>query len=353
MSTSEKVDKDAWRGDWLEDHGDLPIENKSSNYNEEQDMHEIAVAAAEEAIQRVLTSAQKVDVDAICEDIDGSHCSHQDVSNQGYAVENSSQTPINNPSKARKVSESEPDAIANDHFPTLVSQVRTSKQFDVSDDHASATMAASILGDKAIYNDMYGLMASNVVLWDIVFPELAEVRPCEQNDETLAMISKAYAHVEITFSKESSLVQLVPTPLQFRITSLDRCIPKKFEDFVFMQEMSDDGYIRKYGISASLYSADTSSRVRAELLHEFRSHLQRIQRCLVKAQHHLEEANKWNEYVGAIILEWVRQFPKSSTSSNFFIRQNIKQGDVHVLERILDDKKPDVVNRAVILNKLE
>jgi hypothetical protein len=69
-------------------------------------------------------------------------------------------------------------------------------------------------------------------------------------------------------------------------------------------------------------------------------------------QTHIEDANKWNDYVGATILEWVSQFSMSSTSLNFFIRQNIKQGDIRALERILDDKKPAVVDRAVMLKKL-
>ena len=117
--------------------------------------------------------------------------------------------------------------------------------------------------------------------------------------------------------------------------------------------MSDDGYVRKYGISASIYSAHISSEDRTDRLYQFKSHLQRIHRCLGKAQIHIEDANKWNDFVGATILEWVSQFSMSSTSSNFFIRQHIKTPDVRALERILDDKKPAVVDRAVMLNKLK
>lgn len=348
---STKVDKDAWRGDQTTDHSDLPAESGSSNYNELQNLQEIAAAAAEEAIQRVLAPSQEVDANATCE-------TDQDVSNQRHSVEHSGQSIINTSSQARKSCKIEPDSIDNDHVSTLTSQVPASKQSDISsDDHASATctMASSILSDKAIYNDIYDLMTNNLVLWDAL-SGLAEVRATcsEQNDETLAMFSKAYAHVEITFSSDAlSLVQIVPEPIQFRITSLDRSVPRKFEDFIFAQEMSDDGYVRKYGISASIYSAHISSGDRTDRLHQFKSRLQRIHRCLVKAQKHIEDANKWNDFVGATILEWVSQFSMSSTSSNCFIRQNIKQGDVRALERILDDKKPAVVDRAVMLNKLK
>jgi hypothetical protein len=348
--SNEKVDKDAWRGDKTRDHIDLPVEITSSSYNELQNLQEIAAAAAEEAIQRVLAPSQEVDANAAtCE-------TGQDVPNQRHSAEHSGQSFINTPSQARKKEESH---VPTFHVSTLMSQVPTSKQSDVSsDDHASATctMASSILSDKAIYNDIYDLATNNLVLWDAVCPELAELRAAcsEQNGETLAMFSKAYAHVEITFSSEtSSLVQIVPTPIQFRITSLDRSVPRKFEDFIFAQEMSDDGYVRKYGISASIYSADISSGDRTGRLYEFKSHLQRIHRCLVKVQTHIEDANKWNDYVGATILEWVSQFSMSSTSLNFFIRQNIKQGDIRALERILDDKKPAVVDRAVMLKKLK
>ena len=333
----------------------MPAESGSSNYNELQNLQEIAACAAEEAIQRVLAPSQEVDANATCE-------TDQDVSNQRHSVEHSGQSFINTSPQARKSCKSEPGSIDNDHVSTLTSRVPTSKQSVISsDDHASATctMASSILSDKAIYNDIYDLMANNLVLWDaVVRPELdlAEVRATcsEQNDETLAMFSKAYAHVEITFSSDAlSLVQIVPEPIQFRITSLDRSVPRKFEDFIFAQEMSDDGFVRKYGISASIYSADISSGDRTGRLYEFKSHLQRIHRCLVKAQKHIEDANKWNDFVGATILEWVNHFSMSSTSSNFFIRQNIKQDDVRALERILDDRKPAVVDRAVMLNKLK
>ena len=354
MSTSnEKVDKDAWRGDNTRDHSDLPVESESSNYNALQSLQEIAAAAAEEAIQRVLAPSQEVDANAATCDTD------QDVPNQRHSAKHSGQSVINKSLQAREKNESVPDSIDNNHVSTLTCQVPTSKQVDISsDDHASAscTMASSMLNDKAIYNDIYELMANNLVLWDAVCPELAEVRATcrEQNDETLVMFSKAHAHVEITFSSETlSLVQIVPEPIQFRITSLDRSVPRKFEDFIFAQEMSDDGYVRKYGISASIYSADISPKDRTDRLYQFKSHLQRIHRCLVKAQKHIEDANKWNDFVGVTILEWVRKFSMSSTSSNFFIRQNIRHGHVCALERMLDDTKPAVVERAVIVNKLK
>ena len=354
MSTSnEKVDNDAWRGDKTRDHIDLPVKIESSNYNELQNLQEIAAAAAEEAIQRVLAPSQEVDANAATCETD------QDVPNRRHSAEHSGQSVINKSSKAREKNESKSDPIDNDYIPTLTSQVPTSKQIDISsDDHASATctMSSSILSDKAIYNDIYELMANNLVLWDALCPELADVRATcsDQNDETLVMFSKAHAHVEITFSSEtSSLVQIVPEPIQFRITSLDRSVPRKFEEFVFAQEMSDDGYVRKYGISASIYAADISPKDRTDRLYQFKSHLQRIHRCLVKAQRHTEDANKWNDFVGVTILEWVRQFSMSSTSSNFFIRQNIRHGHVRALERMLEDTKPAVVERAVIVNKLK
>ena len=173
----------------------------------------------------------------------------------------------------------------------------------------------------------------------------------------MMMFSQVYARVEVSSTSESSLVQIVPTPVHFRMYGLDRDVPEQFRDFVFAQERTKEGYISRYGISASIYNACNGVRAsdnpsRPSLLHDFALHLTKINRCLVKARDHYVEATRWNDFVGNAVIKWAGKFPKSRMSSNFFIRRNIGVDDVIAFIQILTPRKPSVVEDALSYQKV-
>jgi len=303
-------------------------------------MLQIATAAAEEAIEQVLGSPQP----KTAGDTDDSDGEHQALSEKQSSPPQSSPSDAAAAKWARKVSVCE-------HEVSLVTDLSTlSKSATETNDnpnHALGAMATSILNDKGIYSDIYDLMGENVALWERISDGIKE----RGSMDGLAMYSQAYACVEISNARESTLIRVVPRTINFRIVSLDRRIPKKFIGFVFAQETTVDGYILKYGISASIY-ADLTPSNRHQLLEDFRSHLQRMNKCIAKACRHHKEADEWNEYVSGVVLEWMGRFPKSEKSSNCFIRKNIEVEDVFDLQRLLDTRKPAVVQNVVSYEKI-
>ena len=139
------------------------------------------------------------------------------------------------------------------------------------------------------------------------------------------MFRQPYARVNITSTSESTLIQIVPTTVSFRMYCLDRVVPEEFRGFIFAQERSEDGYISMYGMSASIYERTVSTnRPRIFLLHDFQLHLEKINSSLVKARSRYVEATQWNDFVGSSVIKWVEKFPQSVSTDNIFIRRNIR-----------------------------
>ena len=322
------------------------------------DLIQIAAAAAEEAIKKVLAPPSSKVANCVL-DVDSSDSSHTDngLSDIQNPITQPSQSDIPAHRPTRKVSECEPDDSACVNYtaiPNSKETISTSSDNNIGDieNHALMNMTNSFSRDKWLYKQIYNLMTENAEIWRVLSHGNVNMTGEEGNTErkNSVMFSQAYARVEISSTSESSLVQIVPTPVHFRMCCLDRDVPEQFRGLVFAQERTEEEFISRYGISASIYNnavrgSDNSSR--PSLIHDFALHLTKINDSLVKARDHYVEAEQWNEFVGKAVIKWVRKFPKPSMSSNFFIRRNIGVDDVIALLQILSPRKPAVVEDAV------
>ena len=314
----------------------------------------IAAAAAEEAIEKVLASPpSKVHIGNDIYDVG---------SDEPSPTTRSSESDMLDAAPARKVSECEPDdsdreeSTENSNSQETISST-SDNPYIIGDieNRALRIMTTSFSRDKWLYKQIYNLMTENAEVWRILSNEnafnLTDQKGNAELEDTM-MFSQAYARVEISSTSESSLVQIVPTPVQFRMYCLDRDVPEQFKGFVFSQERTKEGYICRYGICAtalaSIYNiAAHSPDDRPSLLHDFALHLTKMNKCLVRAQEYHVEATQWNDFVGNAVISWVAQFPKSRMSSNFFIRRNIGVDDVIAFLQILSPRIPAVVKDAV------
>ena len=339
------------------DHG-----SETSQSDMSLELLRIAAAAAEEAIEKVLgaSSPSKVGRDIVDVDSDdgGSHLDLSAKCNHPMPSQTKPDAPA--PAPARKVSECEPEDSVSEKFTSNSSSQETmsvsSSDNIVGDieNRALGNMTASVSRDMWLYKRIYHLMKENVEIWRVLSDGNASIT---DEEGSMMMFSQVYARVEVSSTSESSLVQIVPTPVHFRMYGLDRDVPERFRGFVFAQARTKEGYISRYGISASTYNTCNGVRAsdnpsRPSLLHDFALHLTKINRCLVEARDHYVEATRWNDFAGNAVIKWAGKFPKSRMSSNFFIRRNIGVDDVIAFIQILTPRKPSVVEDALSYQKV-
>ena len=229
------------------------------------------------------------------DDVDSDGGSHPDFAKYKHPMP--SQTKPDAPARtsARKVSECEPEdsvcakLTANSSSQETMSASSSDNIGDIENHCALGIIITSFSRDKWLCKQMYHLMTENAEIWRVLSCGNGSITGEEGNAElNNMMFRQAHARMEISSTSESSLVQIVPTPVHFRMCGLDRDVPEQFRDFAFAQERTKEGHISRYGISASVYNTFDAVRgsddpSRPSLIHDFALHLTKINSCLVNS----------------------------------------------------------------------